>query len=75
MRKVRRVLVALSKPSWAQSNTKSAARAASEQLQFRVYLHGVDEAGAESTATDTVTGYDNVTGLGTPNGLAFLSAI
>jgi subtilase family serine protease len=39
-----------SKPAWAQPAARTAARSTSEQLQFRVYLHGVNEAGAEAAA-------------------------
>jgi subtilase family serine protease len=44
--------IAGSKPSWARPDTKVGARAAAAQLQFRVYLHGRDEAGAAATAAD-----------------------
>jgi len=47
-----RSAVAGSKPEWAQSTSKTSARSTNEQLQFRVYLRGADEAGAEAAALD-----------------------
>jgi len=47
-----RSAVAGSKPEWAQPTSKTSARSTNEQLQFRVYLRGADEAGAEAAALD-----------------------
>lgn len=62
-----RSAVAGSRPAWAQPTSKTGARSNSEQLQFRVYLRGADDAGAEAAALD-------VSNPASPNFRHFLSS-